>query len=142
MLKAYEDGIAGAAAGATARMLTAPFDVVKIRFQLQGSSSNRKYKTMMQSFYTISKEEGVLALWKGNMSALLLWISYMGAQFGTYGYLKRVGESIPDPFRKESEVKDTDKPSDAWKRVIAFTAGACAGTVYCKCRLLCYCVFS
>ena len=49
--------LAGAFAGAVARLLTAPFDVLKIRFQLQ-SPTEKKYVNVWQSFQSIAKEEG------------------------------------------------------------------------------------
>jgi hypothetical protein len=135
--KVTDDAVAGAFAGATARMLTAPFDVVKIRFQLQCPGVT-KYRTLIQSFQTVVHEEGVLALWKGNMSATLLWVSYMAAQFTIYGVLKRLGEGTPNPFHHTDHLdnyadkrSDSDKSSlrsdQVWKTLVLFLAGAGAG---------------
>ena len=52
-----DEMLAGAFAGAVARLLTAPFDVLKIRFQLQ-SSTEKKYLNVWQSLRSIAKEEG------------------------------------------------------------------------------------
>ena len=49
--------LAGAFAGAVARLLTAPFDVLKIRFQLQ-SPTEKKYLNVWQSLRSIVREEG------------------------------------------------------------------------------------
>lgn len=134
-VKVTDDAVAGAFAGAAARMLTAPFDVLKIRFQLQGTGE-KKYKTMLQSFRTVIKEEGVLALWKGNLSATLLWVSYMAAQFTIYGILKRLGERTPNPFQSKSREDSlgenlntgSNMRSDrVWKSLLLFLAGAGAG---------------
>ena len=47
-----------------------------------------------------TQEEGWLALWKGNLSATYLWITYAIVQFSVYGFLKRLSENIID---KENE---------------------------------------
>jgi len=123
-VKVTDDAVAGAAAGAIARMISAPFDVVKIRFQLQ-SQVNPKYKSVFQSLQTVVKEEGVLSLWKGNLSASYLWISYMMVQFSMYGVLKRFGEKISNPFQGSgSSHKGGEK---AWQAFTQFLAGAGAG---------------
>lgn len=66
-----DEVFAGAFAGFVARLLTAPFDFIKIRIQLQ--TSNNKYVSMLQSFREVIKEEGFKSLWKGNISATYLW---------------------------------------------------------------------
>lgn len=123
-VRVTDDAVAGASAGAIARMISAPFDVVKIRFQLQ-SPVNPKYKSVVQSLRTVVKEEGVLSLWKGNLSASYLWISYMMVQFSMYGVLKRFGETIAYPFHGGgSSQKGGEK---AWQAFTQFLAGAGAG---------------
>lgn len=119
-----DDAVAGASAGGIARMISAPFDVIKIRFQLQ-SQQNRKYTSIVQSLQRVVKEEGVLSLWKGNLSASYLWISYMMVQFSIYGVLKRLGEKTPNPFRDQpNSASGGDK---AWRAFMQFLAGAGAG---------------
>ena len=61
-----DDAAAGAFSGVAARLLTAPFDVIKIRFQLQ-NRENAKYLSMLQAFRTVIREEGFLSLWKGDI---------------------------------------------------------------------------
>eukprot|EP01038_Epipyxis_sp_PR26KG_P005925 gene5925-8172_t len=85
------DIVAGAFSGLVARFFTAPFDLIKIRFQLQ-TQQNMKYTSMSQAFATMVKEEGLFSLWKGNLSATILWISYAMVQFSVYGVLKTIGE--------------------------------------------------
>ena len=53
-----DEVIAGAFAGATARIVTAPLDVLKIRFQLQ-FGDNKKYTSITQALRMIIMEEGV-----------------------------------------------------------------------------------
>jgi len=76
--------IAGGLSGGVTRFLIAPLDVIKIRFQVQVSSSVPKYRTVPQAVRVIIKEEGFRALWKGNLTAEYLWIAFAAAQFATY----------------------------------------------------------
>ena len=108
-----DEMIAGACAGAIGRMITAPFDVLKIRYQLQFTSgAETKYTSIFQAFRTIIKEEGKGGLWKGNLSATYLWISYSLVQFGLYGYLKNIindNENESFPSVNKNRIKNTSK---------------------------------
>jgi len=106
----FDDIFAGAFAGFVARMLTAPFDVIKIRFQLQ-NNTERKYTSVLQSIRSIVSEEGFFSLWKGNVSALYLWISYSMIQFAAYDGLKKLGESMLEPVEIKSDRKAQKKSS-------------------------------
>ena len=136
--------IAGAFAGAVARLLTAPFDVIKIRYQLQ-SNVNKKYTSIWQAFTSIVKEEGPLSLWKGNISATYLWISYSMIQFSCYGLLKAYGDALLDsasgsqkePLSRVSTGTGASRDrksasgqhSSFRKTFVLFAAGACAGMI-------------
>jgi hypothetical protein len=73
---AAQNAAAGAIAGFTARMAVAPVDLAKIRLQLQqgrvSPTTPLKYRGMIQTMTTVAKEEGFLALWKGNIPAQLM----------------------------------------------------------------------
>jgi solute carrier family 25 (mitochondrial thiamine pyrophosphate transporter), member 19 len=56
--------VAGGIAGGLTRLVTAPLDVIKIRFQLQQSERPR-YLSMCGAFRSIVRTEGLLALWHG-----------------------------------------------------------------------------
>eukprot|EP00744_Colponema_vietnamica_P028414 GILI01043203.1.p1 GENE.GILI01043203.1~~GILI01043203.1.p1 ORF type:complete len:322 (+),score=54.47 GILI01043203.1:136-1101(+) len=89
--------VAGAASGAFSRFCVAPLDVVKIRLQLQVEHpSQAKYKSVLHCLRTIFKEEGVVALWKGNLAAEFLWTSYTAMQFGMYAQLQTLAQSLLD----------------------------------------------
>jgi hypothetical protein len=130
-LSTKNDVIAGAFAGAVARLLTAPFDVLKIRFQLQ-SKDNKKYTSIIQSIQTIMREEGVYSLWKGNISATWLWITYSMIQFSCFGFLKNMGLNIADQFNNKNSNNDRIKidskrsqsTSGLLKGLVIFMAGA------------------
>ncbi|XP_075224949.1 mitochondrial thiamine pyrophosphate carrier-like [Lycorma delicatula] len=92
-------GIAGAVSGVVTRCLCQPLDVVKIRFQLQTEpisrkSKDSKYKSTLQAFHVIWKEEGLNALWKGHVAAQLLSFTYGVVQFQTYGILKNKAREL------------------------------------------------
>lgn len=87
--KVQDNMLAGAFAGVVGRLVSAPLDLLKIRFQLQaGSGAAAKYRNVWQAAKTIVKEEGFRSLWKGNLSATYLWVSYSMVQFGVYGILE------------------------------------------------------
>uniref|UniRef100_A0A6B2LAU1 ADP,ATP carrier protein n=1 Tax=Arcella intermedia TaxID=1963864 RepID=A0A6B2LAU1_9EUKA len=92
--------LAGAVSGGMARLMVAPLDVVKIRFQVQvdpnvvptlptiGFRPNYHYKSIFNAFSTIYKQEGVKALWRGNLLAELMWMSFAAVQFSTFNLYK------------------------------------------------------
>eukprot|EP01116_Phalansterium_solitarium_P021872 TRINITY_DN7000_c0_g1_i1.p1 TRINITY_DN7000_c0_g1~~TRINITY_DN7000_c0_g1_i1.p1 ORF type:complete len:303 (-),score=69.34 TRINITY_DN7000_c0_g1_i1:279-1187(-) len=104
-----DEFLAGGISGAITRFLVAPLDVVKIRLQLQTESlrtgghpggASPKYAGVAQALRTIATEEGLKALWKGNLTAELLWTSYVGVQFAVYSHvlhLLAAGQPKHDP---------------------------------------------
>ncbi|KAF1986259.1 mitochondrial deoxynucleotide carrier [Aulographum hederae CBS 113979] len=121
--------IAGAVAGLVSRFVISPLDVIKIRLQLQIHSlsdplSHRGitgpiYKGTLGTLKAILREEGITALWKGNVPAELLYLAYGSTQFLTYRSTSAILSSgdytpfhyIPHPG------------------VVSFVSGAFAGTV-------------
>eukprot|EP00850_Spirogloea_muscicola_P013582 SM000093S24393 [mRNA] locus=s93:25680:27935:- [translate_table: standard] len=91
------DTIAGAAAGAAARVVVSPLDVIKIRFQVQLEPTGRrllrqdrsavaaavasKYTGVLQAAREIYREEGIRGFWRGTVPALLLVMPYTAVQF-------------------------------------------------------------
>lgn len=117
------DASAGAFAGFIARMITAPFDVIKIRQQLAKAGLSSKTTSLLKSFQGIVQEEGWLALWKGNLSATLLWVTYALIQFGLYGSAKTYIERL-----NEDETAKGKQSFSGWRRAFyMFVAGAGAG---------------
>ena len=117
-----EDVIAGAFSGTVSRMITAPLDVLKIRSQLHFGA---EAPSMFTSLRTIVKEEGISALWKGNLSATYLWITYGMAQFLLYGIFKSWGENQLNQMDLDSSTRN----SAFLKTLTLFAAGATAGMV-------------
>jgi len=78
--------LAGSISGIISRVCGQPFDVLKIRFQLQNLESNGilKYRGVIKSGYNIVQHEGVTALWKGHVPAQMLSMAYGGVSFYVY----------------------------------------------------------
>ncbi|KAI1127692.1 mitochondrial dicarboxylate carrier protein [Nemania abortiva] len=87
--------VAGATAGLISRFVIAPLDVVKIRLQLQSHSLSDPlshqnlrgspiYKGTIRTMQHIVKHEGITGLWKGNVPAELMYVSYSAVQFTAY----------------------------------------------------------
>lgn len=94
-LSSEEAAFAGSAAGMVTRVLISPFDVIKIRFQLQierlsSQKPDGKYSGIFQACRCIYTEEGLSAFWKGHIPAQLLSISYGAVQFASFEFLTEV----------------------------------------------------
>lgn len=90
--------VAGGTAGLISRFVVAPLDVVKIRLQLQTHSlsdplthagddhprGSPAYKGTLRTMRNIVASEGITGLWKGNVPAELLYVSYAAVQFTAY----------------------------------------------------------
>lgn len=108
--------------------IIAPLDVVKIRLQLQTHSLSDPlshqhirgpiYKGTLPTIKTILATEGITGLWKGNVPAELMYISYSAIQFTTY-------RSTTQLLRRLVGEHNTTIP-DALE---SFVAGATAGAV-------------
>lgn len=107
--------------------MIAPLDVVKIRLQLQSHSASDPlsqrdlrgspiYKGTLPTIKRIFQEEGLSALWKGNIPAELMYVSYSAIQFTTY---RSVTLALQDA------VGEHGMPAAAE----SFIAGASAGAV-------------
>lgn len=91
-LSPEEAALAGSAAGMITRALISPFDVIKIRFQLQiervsSKTPEGKYWGLFQATRCIHSEEGLSAFWKGHIPAQLLSIGYGAVQFASFEFL-------------------------------------------------------
>ncbi|KAK0121427.1 mitochondrial thiamine pyrophosphate transporter [Cadophora gregata] len=119
--------IAGATAGLIARFIIAPLDVVKIRLQLQTHSLSDPfalrdlrgspiYKGTLPTIRHILREEGITGLWKGNIPAELMYVSYSAIQFTTYRTITLGLQQAFDEHRLPNAAE-------------SFIAGATAGAV-------------
>ena len=129
---------------ATSSFVTAPLDVLKIRLQLSKYPLATKYSvadtdlkikehlhipkpTPTKRFYalhllkSIVRSEGPTALWKGNVPAQLLYLSYSAVQFSTYRLCASELIQLAD--------KSGASTSTTTQHVIPLLAGATAGAV-------------
>lgn len=92
--------LGGGVSGAFTRFITQPFDVLKIRFQLQveplrkSSGGGSKYHGMIQAIRSIYVEEGIRGMWKGHMHGQLMSVSYAIVQFWSYEQLRTRAHNI------------------------------------------------
>ena len=91
----YDSAIAGSVSGLVTRALISPIDVLKIRLQLANFNSAPKHnlnfyqngKILANLSYTIFKDEGGTAFWKGNIPAEIMYVLYGASQFTCYSFL-------------------------------------------------------
>ncbi|ETN37275.1 mitochondrial thiamine pyrophosphate carrier 1 [Cyphellophora europaea CBS 101466] len=120
--------LAGGFAGLISRFCIAPLDVVKIRLQLQPHSlsdplscdgiKGPTYKGALHTMRAIAKQEGIRALWKGNIPAELMYVCYGGMQFVAYRGFTQMQQALP-----------VKMPSSAESFVSGASAGALATTI-------------
>lgn len=80
-----DNALAGAITATIGRAVSQPFDVLKIRLQLQAEDSkNAKYRSMRHGFLCILREEGVFAYWRGHVPGQALSILYGAISVGLY----------------------------------------------------------
>ncbi|KAI9264329.1 mitochondrial carrier domain-containing protein [Phascolomyces articulosus] len=129
-LNSYEAAFCGATAGVVSRFFTAPFDVVKIRMQLQphrtqfqlkhANLNDIKYTRILPALKTILKEEGIKGLYKGNLAAEYLYLLYNALEFCAY----REIELAIDKLDSQKQL-----PSSAKTFASGMLAGSAATTI-------------
>lgn len=91
-----ESLVAGSISGAVARAVTAPLDTIKIRLQLL--LSRDKHSSLALTVKKLLRNEGVTALWKGNVPAEILYVLYGASQFTSYSLLNTGLRDLQDSF--------------------------------------------
>ncbi|BFG04454.1 mitochondrial thiamine pyrophosphate carrier [Drosophila madeirensis] len=92
--------LGGGVAGGLTRSLVQPFDVIKIRFQMQVEPVGKhehmsKYRGLLHAFGNIYKEEGLRGIWRGHNSGQVLSISYAVVQFWSYERFRVIAHKMP-----------------------------------------------
>eukprot|EP01119_Soliformovum_irregulare_P021563 TRINITY_DN7206_c0_g1_i1.p1 TRINITY_DN7206_c0_g1~~TRINITY_DN7206_c0_g1_i1.p1 ORF type:complete len:123 (-),score=17.72 TRINITY_DN7206_c0_g1_i1:22-390(-) len=82
--------VCGSLSSMLAETCTLPIDITKIRLQLQGNTTPKKYRGMIHAGTTIVKEEGITALYKGIQPALLRQAVYSGLRVGLYEHIRKI----------------------------------------------------
>ena len=162
----WHNAVAGAAAGAGSRFVTAPLDLLRIRRQLDlsrpppgpfsgagapgaaaGAASGPRLD-LFSSLARIAREEGgARSLFRGNVAATYLWITYAAIQFSLYsrtsdaisafapGAPPRIpaappAAAAPSPPRQPllpEPIRDALGVLGSSPTALAFTSGATAG---------------
>lgn len=78
--------IKGAIAGVTARTVSAPLDLLKIRLQMQqfNLKTRAPFIVLARLISSIYHHEGLAGFWKGNMAGIYLYAIYGAVQFNVY----------------------------------------------------------
>ncbi|OUM54913.1 hypothetical protein BVG19_g4365 [[Candida] boidinii] len=79
--------IAGSVSGLVSRFVIAPIDIIKIRLQLQADPM--RTNGIIKTLTSIVKNEGITALWKGNVPAEFMYVIYGATQFTLYSSLNK-----------------------------------------------------
>ncbi|KAK3226147.1 hypothetical protein Dsin_006009 [Dipteronia sinensis] len=107
--------VAGAAAGAAAKTVTAPLDRIKLLMQTHGvrvgQESAKKVIGFIEAIKLIAKEEGIKGYWKGNLPQVIRIIPYSAVQLFAYETYKKLFKG------KDGELSVIGR----------LAAGACAG---------------
>ncbi|CAG0919224.1 unnamed protein product [Notodromas monacha] len=118
-----EYALAGAGSGIITRLLCQPFDVLKIRFQIQTemrtSTTKPKYRSLIQATKKILREEGSQAFWKGHLPAQLLSIAFGGVQFTSFELFTKIAWLLDAPGSGHS--------GHHHGHILHFFCGVCAG---------------
>ena len=94
--KAVVDLMAGYLAGCVAVMITGPLWLVNTRLKLQyvklskegAKQPNKTYSGILHCLYNVAKDEGVLTLWNGTVTSIILSLN-PAIQLGVYEMFKR-----------------------------------------------------
>ncbi|KAG8454922.1 hypothetical protein GDO86_001225 [Hymenochirus boettgeri] len=94
--------LAGSLAGTTATVLTYPLDLVRARMAV---TPKEMYSNIIHVFISMSKTEGLKALYRGFTPTVIGVIPYAGISFFTYETLKKLhaeqsGREQPYPFER------------------------------------------
>ncbi|XP_053121697.1 solute carrier family 25 member 35 isoform X1 [Hemicordylus capensis] len=105
------DFLLSGVAACGACLFTNPLEVVKTRMQLQGElrapgTYTRHYRNVFHAFYTIGRVDGLVALQKGLLPALLYQFGMNGIRLGSYAVVDSSGY-IRTPDGRISPLRST-----------------------------------
>lgn len=124
---------AGGFAGMVAKSFVAPFDRIKILYQI--SSARFHFSEVPAVAMRIVKEEGVAALWKGNTATLIRVFPYSGIQFMVYDRCKTLllREQEIDYARRRALDANIPKPKWGLTPQESLVSGMTAGAISVVC---------
>eukprot|EP00922_Rhytidocystis_sp_ex-Travisia-forbesii_P005155 GHVS01007539.1.p1 GENE.GHVS01007539.1~~GHVS01007539.1.p1 ORF type:complete len:454 (-),score=86.40 GHVS01007539.1:363-1670(-) len=94
-LSPLELTLSGVASGVITKTACAPFDRIRLLYQVQpmfstSSSTPWKYASIGSSVRTITSEEGIRGLWRGNFANMARAAVVYGMKFATNDYVKQI----------------------------------------------------
>ena len=104
--------IAGGLAGMIAKSIVAPFDRIKILYQV--SSAEFHIWALPSIAKKIVEREGLKALWKGNTATLIRVFPYSGIQFMVFDRCKTFLLREQEMNYKEAKAINPDTPKPRW----------------------------
>jgi hypothetical protein len=120
---------AGGMAGMVAKSVVAPFDRIKILYQI--SSAHFRISNVPVVALKIIKNEGWTALWKGNTATMIRVFPYSGIQFMVYDRCKTflLREQEIDYVRRRAADPGTPKPRWGLSPTESLGSGMIAGAL-------------
>jgi solute carrier family 25 thiamine pyrophosphate transporter 19 len=80
----WHNAVSGCIAGAGARLVVAPLDLIRIRLQLEPN------KTILAHVQQVATESGLRGFFRGNVPATYLWVGYSAVQFSFYAQFSEI----------------------------------------------------
>jgi len=112
------DWLTGGVSAAVSKTAVAPIERVKLLLQVQDASKSieKKYTGIIDVFVRVPKEQGFLALWRGNLANVIRYFPTQALNF-----------AFKDTY-KNMFMKGVDKKKDPWKFLFAnLASGGAAG---------------
>jgi len=112
------DWLTGGVSAAVSKTAVAPIERVKLLLQVQDASKTieKKYTGIIDVFVRVPKEQGFLALWRGNLANVIRYFPTQALNF-----------AFKDTY-KNMFMKGVDKKKDPWKFLFAnLASGGAAG---------------
>lgn len=119
--------LAGGMAGMVAKSFVAPFDRIKILYQI--SSAEFHIKNVPEVAIKIAQTEGIQALWKGNIATMIRVFPYSGIQFMIFDRCKTflLREQEMKYIHQKSIDPTTPKPTWGLTPMQSLVSGMLAG---------------
>jgi solute carrier family 25 (adenine nucleotide translocator) protein 4/5/6/31 len=88
------DLAAGGVSGGISKTVVAPIERVKLLLQVQGASTqiakDKQYKGIVDCFTRVSKEQGVMSLWRGNTANVIRYFPTQALNFAFKDIYKKI----------------------------------------------------
>ncbi|KRX07964.1 Mitochondrial carrier domain [Pseudocohnilembus persalinus] len=112
--------VSGGFAAMVGKTCSAPFERVKIIMQTESQNAQitERYKSIWDCFYRISKEEGILSFWKGNMANIIRYVPEQA-----------IGFTFKEQFSNLFGLKKEKDQKGKLYALKYFLSGGCAGAL-------------